>query len=378
LNLITNPKDDLAFMRVVNVPPRGLGKAAVENLSAVAREQGTPLLSLARRAGSVAGLKEKAARAFEEFAQMIDGLASLRDLGAEEVIRRVLSQTGYREHLAAEAQSQGEDRLANLDELITAAREFDQHHLGASLEDFLAEITLASPIDRWDQQTGAVTLMTLHAAKGLEFSVVFIVAMEEGLLPHARALEKPSELEEERRLMFVGITRARRELFLSRCCIRSFRGQQQATLASRFLGELPEEAMTIHDLSGVGYSGVRPRSGGSWPARRTPPSPAAASGAFRLITAADLASAKGAMDPSSGAGPVKIDDFQPGVSVLHPEYGLGRIVAVDGAGPNRKGRVAFAAGPPRTFVLARSPLRPLVKAAQDGQSPRRPDGDGPS
>src|SRR5204862_3261004 len=128
-----------------------------------------------------------------------------RELAAEEVIRRLLSRTGYREHVAADSGGHGEDRLANLDELITAAREFDQDHPDASIQDFLAEITLASPIDRWDQETGAVTLMTLHAAKGLEFPVVFIVALEEGLLPHGRAHGNPNELEEERPRLVGGI-----------------------------------------------------------------------------------------------------------------------------------------------------------------------------
>ncbi len=226
-----------------------------------------PLLTLARRAWTVPGLKEKAAKAFDDFARLIDGLSALVELSAEEVISRLLVQTGYREHLAAEAKGSGEERLANLDELITAAREFDQVQPGSSIQDFLAEITLASPIDRWDQDTGAVTLMTLHAAKGLEFPAVFIVALEDGILPHARGNESPKELEEERRLLFVGITRARRELHLSRCCVRSFRGQQQATMASRFLAELPEEPMAVRDLSGVGYQDVRHRpAGGQWAA----------------------------------------------------------------------------------------------------------------
>ena len=372
LNLLVNPKDDLAFLRAVNVPPRGLGKASLEALSAAVRAQGVPLLALARKAWTVPGLKEKAAKAFDDFARLIDGLSSLRDLAAEEVVSRMIVQTGYREHLAADAKGGGEERLANLDELITAAREFDQVHPGASIQDFLAEITLASPIDRWDQDTGAVTLMTLHAAKGLEFPAVFIVALEEGILPHSRGNEDAKELEEERRLLFVGITRARRELYLSRCCVRSFRGQQQATMPSRFLGELPEEPMAVHDLSGVGYYDVRPRApSGNWPARRPDPRPTAAP-SFRLTTAADLPSATGAI---SAPGEADLDALRPGVSVLHPEYGLGRIVAVDGAGPNRKGRVAFAVGPERTFVLAKSPLRTVGRGKPDGLPPRRAGGE---
>ena len=373
LNLMLNPKDDLAFARVANVPPRGLGKASIESLTAAAREAGVPLLDLARRATTVPGIKEKAGRAFEDFARLMQELAGLRELAAEEVIRRLLSQTRYREHVAADAGGNGEDRLANLDELITAAREFDQVHPGSSIRDFLAEITLASPIDRWDQETGAVTLMTLHAAKGLEFPVVFIVALEEGLLPHGRALENDNEVEEERRLFFVGITRARRDLCLSRCCVRSFRGQQQATLPSRFLAELPEEPLVLRDLSGVSSWDSRSKPGvGSWPGRRTESRPAPVAREFRLMTAADLAGGREPAGSAAPEAPIDLAAFQPGVAVLHPEYGLGRIVTIDGAGPNRKGRVRFAVGPERTFVLARSPLRPVTRSTPDGQPPRRP------
>ncbi len=209
LNLLTNPKDDMAFTRVVNVPPRGLGKTSLDHLAAAARQLNIPLLAMARQRSSIPALKEKAARAFEEFGRLLEDLAAVREAPADELIRELLTRTGYREHLAAESRGGGEDRLANLDELIQAAREFDQAHPGAPIQDFLSEVTLASAIDRWDQETGAVTLMTLHAAKGLEFPVVFIVALEQGLLPHARAGLDPSEREEERRLFFVGITRAR-------------------------------------------------------------------------------------------------------------------------------------------------------------------------
>jgi DNA helicase-2/ATP-dependent DNA helicase PcrA len=271
-----------------------------------------------------------------------------------------MEKSGYREHLRSESNDKGEDRLANLEELITAAREFDAEHAGATIQDFLADITLASPVDRWDQQTGAVTLMTLHAAKGLEFPVVFIVALEAGLLPHSRAFEKPAEMEEERRLLFVGITRAKRELYLSRCRIRNFRGQQQATVQSEFLSELPGELMTYEDRSGVTTSerGWSPSSSShssySYSAPRRPtPRPGASPSGFRLTTAAQL----GGGSPPASAPAGDLDAFRPGASVLHPEYGLGRIISVDGAGPNRKGKVAFTLSGEKTFVLARSPLK---------------------
>jgi DNA helicase-2/ATP-dependent DNA helicase PcrA len=347
LNLLSNPKDDLAFLRVVNVPPRGVGKTTLERLAARAHELGLPLLAMAREASHVAGLKDKAARGLRDFAMLMDELAALREHPAEEVLRKLLGLSGYHAHLEADAKGGGEDRLANVDELVSAARQFDREHPGASVLDFIEEISLASAVDRWKDDAGAVTLMTLHAAKGLEFPAVFIVGLEQGLLPHARAGEDDRELEEERRLLFVGMTRAQKELHLSHCRVREFRGQRTATIPSSFLSELPTEGVEAHDRSGYGGPAGLPR--------RPPPAQVAWSGppGLRLTTAAQLHGA-----PPTSA-PRDLDAFRPGVRVLHPEYGLGRIVSIDGAGPNRKGRVAFALGGERTFVLARSPLRPV-------------------
>jgi DNA helicase II / ATP-dependent DNA helicase PcrA len=346
LNLMVNPKDDVAFARVVNVPPRGLGKTSLEKLAERAEAMGLPLLAMARQASSVPGLKDKAVRGLRDFAYLVDELAALRDQAAEEALRKLLALTGYHAHLAGDSGNGGEDRLANVDELVSAARQFDREHPGASVVEFLEEISLASAVDRWKDEAGAATLMTLHAAKGLEFPVVFIVGLEQGLLPHARAINDadPAELEEERRLLFVGITRARRELYLSHCRIREFRGQRTATIPSCFLDELPPEAMSVRDLSGYGTD--------AGPFVRRPAEPRPSPSGFRLTTAAELA---GATAPAPGSN---LDAFRPGVSVLHPQYGLGRIVAIDGAGPNRKGRVAFVGGE-KTFVLAKSPLRPV-------------------
>jgi DNA helicase-2/ATP-dependent DNA helicase PcrA len=382
LNLMVNPKDDMAFARVVNVPPRGLGKTSIEHLTAAARTSGIPLLAMARQARSISALKDKAGRGLEEFTRLMDELASWRDLPAGEVIKRLLARIDYRAHLKADARDNGDDRLANLDELISAAHEFELENPELTIQDFLAETTLASAIDRWDDQSGAVTLMTLHAAKGLEFPVVFVIALENGLLPHSRAAENDSQLEEERRLFFVGITRARRELYLSRCVVRTFRGQQQATFPSRFLSELPEGPIEVRDLSGVGRSVIpqmfaggprqpyrQPYQHGHRPAAGPPRD-------FRLMTAADLAGASAIAVPGGPPAAVDLDAFQQGVSVVHPEFGLGRIVAIDGEGAGRKARVAFAVGPARTFVLAKSPLRPMSRPAPGGLPPRGTQGRG--
>ncbi len=353
LNLMANPKNDVAFGRVVNVPPRGIGKTTLDKLKERAESLGLPLLAMARQASAVPGLKDRAARSLRDFGLLMDELVALRDHAAEEVIRKLLTLSGYRTALAGDGPA-GEDRLANLDELISAAREFDREHAGGSVVDFLEEISLASAVDRWKDDTGAVTLMTLHAAKGLEFPVAFIVGLEQGLLPHSRANESDDELEEERRLLFVGITRAERELYLSHCRIREFRGQRQATVPSCFLAELPDEAVVVRDLTGGEGQAASPNG---WRSRPEPARSPARPGEFRMITAADLAD----RHPALPAGPSgdALNAFQPGVSVHHPQYGIGRIVAVDGAGPNRKGRVAFTLGGERTFILAKSPLKPM-------------------
>ena len=358
LNLMANPKNDVAFGRVVNVPPRGIGKTTLEKLGERADALGIPLLAMARQASNVPGLKDRAARSLRDFGLLMDELVALRDHAAEEVIRKLLTLTGYRASLAEDGAT-GEDRLANIDELISAAREFDREHPGGTVVDFLEDVSLSSAVDRWKDDAGAVTLMTLHAAKGLEFPVAFIVGLEQGLLPHSRANESDAELEEERRLLFVGITRAERELYLSHCRIREFRGQRQATIPSCFLAELPEDAVTIRDLT----AGEMPQVGPSpWrnsgpPARRE----AAKPGQFRLMTAADLAGAGPKLPAPSGSAGDELGVFQPGVSVMHPDYGIGRIVAIEGAGPNRKGRIAFTLGGERTFILAKAPLKAVKR-----------------
>jgi DNA helicase-2/ATP-dependent DNA helicase PcrA len=371
LNLMINPKDDMAFARVVNVPARGVGRTSLDHLVAAAGQRGIPLLAMARQAGSIAALKEKAVRGLEGFTRLIDELAALREGSAEEVLRQLLARTGLREYLLAESRENSEDKAANLDELVSAAHEFDLSHPGATVQDFLEEVTLSSPLDRWDQEQGAVTLMTMHAAKGLEFPVVFIVALEEGILPHSRANGDRNEEEEERRLFFVGITRARQHLFLSRCRVRSFRGQQQATMPSKFLSELPAEPIVVRDLSGVSGSDFRlPSSSSSRPPIRSEPRPGAAPHDFRLITAADLPGAPADLGSRVAGSHPDLEAFCPGTSVIHPEFGLGRIIAIDGEGSLRKGRVAFAIGPARTFVLAKSPLRPVTKPKASGPAAR--------
>ncbi len=190
---------------------------------------------------------------------MIDELSACATGRPRRSSEQLLSRTEYREHLKADSRDNGEDRLANLDELITAAREFDQAHPGASIQDFLAEITLASPIDRWDEDSGAVTLDDAARRQGARVSGrLHRRARERPLAPRPRRLITTINSRRSGGCFFVGITRARRELYLSRCVVRTFRGQQQATYPSQFLDELPEGPIVVRDLSGVGRPGYRP------------------------------------------------------------------------------------------------------------------------
>ena len=295
------------------------------------------------------GIKDRQAVALRDFVRLVNELSTLRDHPAEETLRRLLNLTEYHDFVGKN--DRGKERKANLDELVTAVRQFDREHAGASVVDFLEEISLASAVDRWRDETGAVALMTLHAAKGLEFPVVFVVGLEEGILPHGRSLrdDDPGEVEEERRLLFVGITRARRELYLSRCRVREFRGRTDVAQPSRFLRELPDDPMIVRDLTVPEYSSTtRFDNLGSRRSSEFRPSFPAKSSGFRLTTAAALARDS---STSSAAEP-----FRVGQSVLHPTYGLGKIVSLDGEGSGRKARIHFATAGECTFVLAKTPL----------------------
>jgi DNA helicase-2/ATP-dependent DNA helicase PcrA len=349
LQLTVNPKDDIAFGRAIATPPRGIGKVSLERLQAYARNRGIGMLEAAKQGHAVPTLPAKAAGALRDFVLLMNELGQAKDLSAEEITRRMLAQSGYRRHWEDSKGENAEDRVANLDELVTAARVFDQEHPEATIVDFLQDISLASAVDQLKEEGGSVTLMTLHAAKGLEFPVVFIVGLEQGILPHSRSRESEAELEEERRLLFVGITRARQELKLSHCRIREFRGQRAVAIPSQFIGELPHESIEARDLAEPDYGAL------SASRRLPPPTSLAAGGRPRFVTAAALGT--GTTESFTPSDDLAV--FRAGVSVLHPEYGLGKIVSVDGAGPNRKGKVVFAVGGEKVFVLSKAPLRPL-------------------
>ena len=220
LRLLVNPRDDLSFLRTVNEPARGVGKVSLEHLRTHAEPREMSLLAAARDIAKIPAIKGKAAAALRDFAVLMDELSKKADAPPDEVIREVLDKSGYRRMLLDSTDPEDQERLANIEELITAARQFAAEDAGRTIGDFLENVTLASDVDSWNEKQDCVSVMTMHSAKGLEFPVVYLTAMEQGLLPHERSLGREDEVEEERRLAFVGMTRAKEELYLCHARMR--------------------------------------------------------------------------------------------------------------------------------------------------------------
>jgi DNA helicase-2/ATP-dependent DNA helicase PcrA len=334
LRLMLNPKDDISFLRVVNEPTRGIGKVTLEHLRRYAEPREISLLEAAAQVDKVANIKGKAANALREFARMMFELSKLADAQPDEVLRQVLDRSGYRLSLKESRETEDQERLANIEELITAAKQFADEDNGRTVADFLENITLASDVDAWDEKQDCVSVMTLHAAKGLEFPVVYMLAVEQGLLPHDRSLNREDELEEERRLAFVGMTRAKEELNLSHARLREFRGQTLYAVPSMFLDELPEDAVENIDLS------------------------ASAAGTSRALDAwrtggraAEQGWADAGIRPAHDRGESSPGPYPPGSLVRHDTYGVGRVLEVSGYGALRKIKIRFQSAGERSFIL---------------------------
>lgn len=355
LRLVNNPQDTEALLRVINTPTRGIGKKAIEHLSTHARHHGCALLDAVREAAGIEGLGKRAVESVARFGALVDRLTAAATGPVEELMGLVMSETGYQAALKESEDETDQDRLANIEELLTVAREFDERYAGTGpLESFLEEASLVNDIDAFEAENDRVTLMTLHASKGLEFPVVFLTAVEEGLLPHERSRMNPDQLEEERRLMFVGITRAQNELQISTAQYRDFRGQRKMTIPSQFLMELPREEMDVQDLEPIVPAWTEPVWEAPEPVATRPIATIPGVLGLNLMTAAELAS------QGQSAPPASPETFHHGMLVRHPKYGLGRIAALSGTGAGRKATVDFAGGAGRMkFVLEHSPLRPV-------------------
>lgn len=256
LRLLANPRDEVSLRRIINVPARGIGKTTVAALDEHSRRNGVPLIDAVRQADEVQGLSKRAVKQLKEFAAMIDGLAeSASSMDVDGLLEEVWTRTGYMDELTAQRSIEAESRVENLKELHGVVAEFRSEYGSATLEDFLERVSLVSDTDELDEEAGYVSLMTLHNAKGLEFPVVFIVGMEEGVFPHMRSMESLDELEEERRLCYVGMTRAEKVLYVTHAEARSLWGGLSMNPMSRFLREVPNDLVASVEFEAAAASG---------------------------------------------------------------------------------------------------------------------------
>ncbi|MCZ2344076.1 MAG: UvrD-helicase domain-containing protein [Bacteroidales bacterium] len=349
LRLLVNPADAVSFLRAVNEPGRGIGKVSLDHLMRVAAERDLTLMETCGHVAGIPEIKGKAATGLRNFYRLIADLRTELEQPPHELIRLVLEQSGYRKMLADSGDEDDIERLANIDELVTAAKQFSDANPDCGLGDFLEQITLASDVDSWDTEANHVSVMTLHAAKGLEFPVVYMMAVEQGLLPHERSLGKDEDIEEERRLCFVGMTRAMKELNLCHGRMREFRGQINYAVPSMFLEELPREVLHEDRASrkNIGRAAVE-----NWRARTQG---AAAAAGFATQPSLPTLPQK-ATAPLSAASTGSDTEYAVGQVVQHAQYGIGQILDVSGYGALRKVKIRFASAGEKTFVAAKAKL----------------------
>lgn len=347
LRLISNPDDDISLKRIINVPKRSIGDTTVEKIEAYAVQHGLSMYTALREADQM-GLAARTVNAIRSFAELIDNLSQMVDyLSVTELVEEVLKRTGYREYLQEEKSLESIARLENIEEFLSVTQEFERKSDDRSLLAFLTDLALIADIDTLGETAeeeespeGKVTLMTLHSAKGLEFPVVFLIGMEEGVFPHNRSLYDEAEMEEERRLAYVGITRAEEKLYVTRAMSRTLFGKTSSNQPSRFLLEIPAELLEGSPVDGGKEAwggsrfgageGQRVFGGGGYPAGNTRvASPAA--------TKTTVSSAK---LPSHGGGANV--DWKVGDRVNHAKWGIGTIVSIKGSGDDLELDIAFA------------------------------------
>lgn len=245
LRAIANPDDTVSILRIINTPRRGIGQATIDSLMAAAQELGVSLWEILSDSTSINTLAGRSAKAVNNFAALIERWQEqAENLSGAEIIQGIMKESGYIEDLKKQGTDEAENRLENVAELFNAVLQFQEENEDTSLEGFLANASLASDLDDLKEGQKAVSLMTLHSAKGLEFPVVFLVGLEQGLFPNYRSMDDPVSLEEERRLCYVGITRAQEQLFLSHARERRLYGNREPAVASQFLGEMPKELIS--------------------------------------------------------------------------------------------------------------------------------------
>jgi len=323
LRILVNPYDDVSLKRIINVPKRGIGESTVSALEQYAREHDTSMYF----AIPDVELKGRARKVLDNFKKFIDDLINQLDfMTITEVIDYILEKTGYMDELKADDTKESESRIENINEFIRAAREFMETSEDKSLESFLSGITLVSDIDTAGDIGESVVLMTLHSAKGLEFPVVFMAGMEEGIFPSSMSFIDEHELEEERRLCYVGITRAKERLFMTYARTRNLYGKPQYNTASRFINEIPQDLIVEYDKGAIKRND------------------------YESVSSYINTFARKANDKAN---------YNPGDKVEHKLWGIGTVVNVEGIGEERELTVAFPNVGIKRLSLKYAPIRAI-------------------
>ncbi|OUZ31367.1 ATP-dependent DNA helicase PcrA [Enterococcus faecium] len=344
LNVLANPQDSISFERIVNSPKRGIGPGSIEKLRSFASLHEWPLLEAAQNV-DLANIGGKAGQQLGAFGEMIQEVTQMIPyLTVTELTKEVLDRSGYLEDLKIQNTLEAQARIENLEEFLTVTQEFDKQFEQQNEEDadapeekltvFLNDLALVSDIDNLEEDASQVTLMTLHAAKGLEFPVVFLIGLEEGVFPLSRALMEESELEEERRLAYVGITRAEEALYLTNAFSRTLYGRTQYNRPSRFVEEIDQELLEIE--------GMRPTP------KKTP--------VFAKKTAYSYKQPETAVVPSKSATGGENNSWKPGDKVKHKKWGLGTVVRVSGTSKDLELDVAFPSQGVKRLLAAFAPI----------------------
>ena len=333
LRVLYNPFDDLSLLRIINVPKRSIGATTVSKLQDYARENGTSLFMTLTQLHLVDTIKGKTKDKLEEFGILIFTLvAEMDDKSVLDILEAILDRTGYLAQLEESTDPQDQARAENIGELLSVAKDFQDTNPTGTVEDFLEQVALVNDVDSFEQEESKITLMTLHAAKGLEFPIVFLGGLEEGLFPHSRTLMNPEEIEEERRLAYVGITRAEKELYISNATTRTVFGRTSSYLPSRFIDEIPAEL--VDSL----------RAKRRIPDDIKPTVPRHMSVASRPVTKPIIRNEV-------------IADWKVGDTAIHSKWGNGKVVNVSGEGAGMKLTIEFPTQGVRVVMAKFAPVK---------------------
>jgi DNA helicase-2/ATP-dependent DNA helicase PcrA len=335
LRLVVNPADAVSFARVVNIPPRGIGAVAIGKIADVAGREGISMMDVAAGKSKSPAFPPRQAQALKEFADVIEKIRAVQGKPVAETVMEAVRLSGYQRNLEGNKDERTEDRVENIDQLINAAAEQDRREPQGGLQGFLEYVALVSDTDQWDEKADRVTLMTLHSSKGQEFPVVIVSGLEEGLLPHILTMESPDEVEEERRLCFVGMTRAKKRLAMTYANRRATAGRYHGRLPSRFLSEIPSDLFSVRR-----------------PLTRRPAGGRMSGGAAGRKDDRDDEFADETKEAKGFPESISSDIlFKPGERVRHEHFGVGGILSVQRRGKLTHARILFDEVGERTVVL---------------------------